>query len=203
MDPNRFDRFARSIAVGKTRRQTLKIAVAGVLGVAVTRIGVREAEAVCRELGRTCSEHAVCCSGFCGSQDATGRRRCACPSGTTACGEACVNIHTDENNCGACNSPCATGAHCDNALCCPSGEVGIDGACCPEENFFIAECPPANVCGDYCCIQPEAAGTFCCDAANVCGGISCCASPSNCVNGMCDEPSPTGAGARPINIIRE
>lgn len=46
------------------------------------------------------------------SSDATG-----CTNGTTRCGDACVDEHTDPNHCGACGSACASGDICSDGVC--------------------------------------------------------------------------------------
>ena len=53
-----------------------------------------------------------------------------CRSGRTACGGDCVDLTSDPEHCGACNSPCGGGQSCANAQCtCPAGETFCAGTC--------------------------------------------------------------------------
>ncbi len=46
------------------------------------------------------------------------------------CSGKCVDVATDQNNCGACGKTCEPGAVCDNGSCgCPDGEMTCEGAC--------------------------------------------------------------------------
>jgi hypothetical protein len=62
-----------------------------------------------------CGDGQVCIGGTCCS---TGT---CCPSGTTLCGTNCVNLRTDESNCGACGAACAPGKKCCNGQCLDTG----------------------------------------------------------------------------------
>jgi hypothetical protein len=42
----------------------------------------------------------------------------------------CVDIATDEQNCGACGHPCSTGQNCTGGVCCDAGRAVCDGVCC-------------------------------------------------------------------------
>jgi hypothetical protein len=47
-----------------------------------------------------------------------GFRCCSpCPGGQAACSGGCVNLGTNNNHCGACSSPCASGKTCKNGRC--------------------------------------------------------------------------------------
>ncbi|MGC4090449.1 MAG: hypothetical protein QM756_21750 [Polyangiaceae bacterium] len=60
----------------------------------------------------------------------------SCATGLTACAQTCVNLLTDNANCGACNNSCGTGRTCSNGGCqcsgtsCPALPAfpGADGA---------------------------------------------------------------------------
>lgn len=74
-DGSRFDALTKSLSVPGTRRRLIGALAAGMLGM----VGLRRSDAAaCRPVGTICREHANCCSGLCGPNDATGRRRCAC-----------------------------------------------------------------------------------------------------------------------------
>lgn len=40
-----------------------------------------------------------------------------CSSGQTLCGSSCVNLQTDNNNCGACGAKCSSGQSCSAGVC--------------------------------------------------------------------------------------
>jgi len=43
---------------------------------------------------------------------------CPGPGLTRRCGGVCVNLQTDDNNCGACGTRCQNGKHCDGHMFC-------------------------------------------------------------------------------------
>jgi hypothetical protein len=81
--------------------------------------------------------------------------------GSTLCGELCVDLQTDDANCGACGRACAPGGGCVAGVCasavCPSGfricngrcvDVRSDPANCGDCN---AACPSFSGCGQGQC----------------------------------------------------
>jgi len=60
---------------------------------------------------------------FCASSMCTS----SCPTGTLACGVACVNSMTDVSNCGGCNKPCGAGQTCSAGVCTGGGSGGAGG----------------------------------------------------------------------------
>lgn len=97
MDNRNFDDLAKELAAARSRRDALKklgrtLAIAVGIGGPVGGIlwsSTGDASSVCRPGGRTCREHANCCTGTCLPRDETGRRRCLCEPGTTPCGDEC------------------------------------------------------------------------------------------------------------------
>ena len=69
--------------------------------------------------GRECGDDA--CGGSCG--DCSGDTFCAaggqclCPEESTRCGESCVDLRSDQSNCGACDHTCAEGVECVASEC--------------------------------------------------------------------------------------
>jgi hypothetical protein len=41
----------------------------------------------------------------------------ACPSGTSVCGNSCVDIQTDPQHCGTCGVACTANQDCVNGVC--------------------------------------------------------------------------------------
>jgi RHS repeat-associated protein len=52
---------------------------------------------------------------------------CGCPTGQTACGSACVDTHSDPNNCGGCGNACGPGLSC------------MVGTSQPVNTFYVTE----------------------------------------------------------------
>lgn len=86
-----------------------------------------------------------------------------CANGLSPCGGTCVNLSSDNANCGACGISCAGGQLCDQGFCCGGTDV---------------------VCGDRCTdLQTDP------DNCGVCG-FQCIVGLA-CVLGQCTPPSPT------------
>ena len=85
-----------------------------------------------------------------------------CQSGLAVCGDACANLMTDRNNCGACGNACAASDYgCTNGTCAP---------CAPEQAS----------CGGRCIDTSE-------DPLN-CGACNrVCAMGTECFYGQCEE----------------
>jgi len=103
-----------------------------------------------------------------------GRR---CTGGETLCNDECVDLRSSASNCGACDSPCASGEGCRGGECqeLPGGG-GID-------------CPPEWIpCGREC-VNPRVDESHCGDCETACpDGYTCqggtCCDPDGC-------PAPT------------
>ena len=50
---------------------------------------------------------------------------CPGPGITRRCSGVCVNLQTDDRNCGSCGSVCASGKHCDGHLFCRDAEGNL------------------------------------------------------------------------------
>ncbi len=59
--------------------------------------------------------------------------KCSCPSGKTQCGNTCVDLYNDQNNCGACGTVCPSAQTCAQGICvCPTaGQLDY----CPASNI--------------------------------------------------------------------
>lgn len=175
MDDNQFDRIARVIGSGSSRRNVLKTLAGGTFAAAASFAGLGEASAAARKRGGgvVCSKNADCESDFCAPRDRTGRRYCDClaESPAATCDGACG---TTFNNCGQpvdCEPCCIErGQACegdpfDVFVCCPyfvenqdsflycsGGICGGAGASCGNAN----NCAPGYFCnGDGFCTAPQ------------------------------------------------
>lgn len=84
---------------------------------------------------------------------------CVCPSGTAACGDACVNTDADPNNCGICGRRCGPDEICNMGSCGCAGatretacEDGQDDDCdqlvdCRDPDCAGATRPCNGACG--------------------------------------------------------
>ncbi|MFT4038689.1 MAG: hypothetical protein QM692_10955 [Thermomicrobiales bacterium] len=103
------------------------------------------------------------------------KKKKACASGATRCGDACVNLQTDAQHCGSCNSRCGNGVAC------------VDGKC-------PSSCPASQIrCVDLC-VDPTSNENHCggcgrkCKGDETClGGVCGCAdgTTTSCPNNLC------------------
>ena len=134
----------------------------------------------------------------------------ACTSGLTACGDRCVDLRTDSQNCGGCGVPCGSDEACVQGACVPvicriEGGIICDHRCINskvDEDHCGAcetECPEGWSCENGVCTssggctleKPTFCGSFCVDSLSDpenCGGCGRTCGPSeSCVNGVCGE----------------
>ncbi len=180
MDGQRFDEMTRALATGTSRRRVLKGLTGGVLGTLAGALGVsRVGAGHGRPNGATCIRNEHCASGYCDPQT----RRCACPEGTTACGDACVGTTCpagavlDPTSCTCVctatgQAPCGTGTAatcacevaygeaCDQNTDCQAGSV-----CRPPDTRFDQTCTTTGP-GGACCLNTAVAGGPCDEAAD-------------------------------------
>jgi hypothetical protein len=130
----------------------------------------------------------------------------ACAAGLTRCGDTCVDLASDLNNCGACGSACESGlvaVACRNGLCerasCPAGQEfcgAVDG--CRDLTTDPDHCGACgNACGDAFCVSGVCEATqpqpvTCDQGLTDCGGtcVNTATDPANC--GSCGAACPTG-----------
>lgn len=99
------------------------------------------------------------------------------------CGNACVDVSSDPDNCGACGQACRADQACIAAECqCPSGQLECDGQCVNLSTNH----DNCGACGQAC------------DADQVCTGGTCqCPADQTECNGRCvdlqDDPANCGA----------
>ena len=147
MDGQRFDAIARALSKGVSRRAVWRGAIGAATG--LFAIDFRET-------------HAQEVSGL-------GTPVPGCPPGTVDCGGECVDLMTDDDNCGSCGNSCDS--KCDTGLGC--GQICIEGNC---------QCPPGQeICGDEfpSCTDTSSHPLHCGDCFNE------CAEGESCVEGIC------------------
>src|SRR5688572_28191613 len=95
MNNIRFDVFTRDLVTSElTRRGVVRGVAGGVLAAVIAQFGVHQAAAVCKDIGKKCTQNADCCSRRC--EGKRGRKKCkvgadACPNSagcpSPVCGE--------------------------------------------------------------------------------------------------------------------
>lgn len=85
----------------------------------------------------------------------------ACPQGTSNCNGTCVNLQSDQNNCGTCGTICGASTFCVNGTCqtCTGSGMAICNGTCTNLKTDVNNC---GSCG------------------NDCGGIPCLAGQCRC-----------------------
>jgi hypothetical protein len=135
------------------------------------------------------------------SQFCNPQKGCIACATANQCGAACVDIATDDANCGKCGTKCSTASHCVAGSCsCPPGAPVCGGVCVdlksdPENcNGCGNRCAAGNACvnGTCTCTSTTCGGTCTdlkTDAAN-CGkcGKSCNKGEA-CLGGVCQCPA--------------
>ena len=127
-------------------------------------------------------------------QDATGgldsqAESVANCAGSTLCNDRCVDLNTDQYNCGSCGNECPAGSGCDGAgkcaVICSSGTTNCNGTCAN----LSTDSTNCGFCGGTC-----SPGTIC-NGSGTCAPS--CQSGLQACNGHCVDPSvdPTNCGA--------
>ncbi len=137
-----------------------------------------------------------------------------CLPGFAACDGRCIDVRSDDANCGACGNVCAEGGTCIAGLClgggCELPEVWCDGAACADlatdpDNCGACgtECLVGERCSDGACVDSDCPdGTLECNGGCVdpradprhCGGCGQgCDAGTFCVAGDCEGGCPEGS----------
>ena len=124
-----------------------------------------------------------------------------CPIGTALCGGRCVNLNSDNVNCGGCNTVCQQGDLCQKGICgggglgaCPGMQTRCNGQC-SDTSVDILNC---GTCGVACAQNQTCMAGTCADASNCPMGQTSCAGnckdlssdATNC--GSCGNACPQG-----------
>jgi hypothetical protein len=170
VDGQRFDALARALSKGVSRRAVWRGAIGATT--ALFAIGIQKT-------------HAQEVFGL-------GTPSPVCPPGTSDCGGQCVDLMTDDNNCGSCGESCLD--LCGEGLGC--GQICIEGLCgCP--NGGDPQCGDEFPgCKDYSS-DPQNCG-YC---------FNECATGETCVEGVCTtsgdvEETPTAGPEEPSPVAQ-
>jgi hypothetical protein len=133
--------------------------------------------------GPGCPRDQLCSTGgMCRCGDGPG-----CLASEACCGDACIDVMGDQDNCGACGNVCPAGTSCAGGMCrCPNT---TDTACesgCANLQTDIANC---GTCGTTCAEGASCVSGECrCDVAGqiACHG-SCVEADTNDNCGRCDN----------------
>jgi endo-1,4-beta-D-glucanase Y len=133
------------------------------------------------------------------AKPATTTTTTTCNSGQTECSGSCINVQTDNQNCGSCGTTCASGSSCQAGKCaCTGGFVSCGGTCVQSNPQHCGNSCTACSNGDVCdstgtCSSTCSSGTKCSDGTcsgptntadcGTCGNA--CGAGSSCVSGTC------------------
>ena len=165
MDDRRFDRLARTVAAGGTRRAALRLLGGGVIA-ALARLGFPADEAAaldrdasCRGSCDQCTKDGQCCSGRCREGQCRCKERGSCKVDRACCSGQCRRDGTCKP---AAAVACGTGEPSDgedcvprDAACIPSGTPCCNGDECVGDTALGGVCRPpcdggTTRCGDVC-----------------------------------------------------
>lgn len=162
----------------------------------------------CGECGRACGSDQVCWKGSCNNTCDAGCSPttqscmmdfCDCRQGLNACGDRCVDLQRDPENCGVCGRTCGANQLCERWSCvdaacetepevCAGSCTNIDDdilncggcgiECASDEVCILSECVPYfNIAPDRCascpCDECDQAGQLCCQLEFLDGQVLC------------------------------
>lgn len=214
MDGNQFDRLARSLAAGRSRRSLLRALGAAVGAGVLSAVGLDQGAdaAILRRPGDICRKDGDCASGRCGPNDRTGRQRCLCASAADCpvpgdkcltatcaagvCGtttavtctalDQCHVAGTCDPRTGVCSNPTQpNGTACEHPDACLAGATCQNGTC--TGGTPLAGEGAACATDTDCCAGTCAGGNICCASGVSCSGTCCPTATAVCLrSGCCD-----------------
>jgi hypothetical protein len=155
----------------------------------------------CGGCGLSCPAGATCAVGACRATDGSVVAAIntippdSCAVGEQLCGTSCVNLLSDDANCGNCALPCTAGNVCDQGVCrpigdgCPAGRT-LCGDTCVDLATSADHCGTCDTsCGAGSCVQGACS---CSPLETLCGGacVNTAIDAENC--GMCSVACATG-----------
>jgi hypothetical protein len=174
VDSHRFDAIVRSAATPATRRATLRLLAGGLLGGWLAQRGLTLARAA-----QPAREEFDCPPGVCVGVEGPpiGDFLATCEAqGLTDCGGVCVDIYSDNANCGGCGIGCGGSEACGGGTCLILAEPGLAVTCVAAG---LTDC--GGVCVDTLA------------DVNNCGGCGVVCGPSDgCLGGSCVPPPERG-----------
>ena len=160
--------------------------VSGTCAQAVQLLGVCSVNSGC-PVNQPSDLLSLCVFQNCSTQweDAFGDFQPSCPSGQTQCGSQCVDLNSDEANCGQCGRTCGSNEVCSGGACqvqCLPGESNCSGQCV-DTNSDPNNCGGCNV----ACGGDESCNNGVCESNNSCvPGTACDADGDGCTQDTCD-----------------
>ena len=236
MEGERFDHLSRRVGQGLPRRSMIAL-LAGMLGGPLgIHLAPVPAQAACRNLNAKCRKKRnkkdkppKCCSGLVCRRNRCRVKACSvflgCAAGKGCCSGTCVDLQTDERNCGACGKGCAAGAKCIAGacrFCSADGEAcQADHECCDPRPWGCLDRVCRNLCGaelSWCgeaagCVNLKFNAAHCgacgraCGPGQACFNSRCCESGECCADygeacatadACCDTPCTSGICCRPL-----
>ena len=125
----------------------------------------------CGGCGNACGDGQICEAGSCVDEGGEEPDPEECPDGLEACGDQCVDVMTDDENCGECGNACGDGESCEAGVC-----EGDDPQPEPCDDGLEA-------CGDQC-VDLMTDEANCGECGNACGD------GESCEAGVCEEDDP-------------
>ena len=138
-----------------------------------------------------------------------------CLGDAVACGGTCVELRSDNLNCGACGHACADGQVCSAGACslvCAGGATKCGSSCVDthrdssncgacgnacgaglvcSDSACVSTCPGGEYACGGACIDPQTDPDYC-GAASDCTGGTACGPSASCYQGRCEPLCPTG-----------
>jgi len=147
----------------------------------------------CGTCNNTCDINEYCCGCMgCRNHDNDNMLTCGCLmeeclEGYGCCTIAigveprCVELKTDDNNCGTCNNQCLEGDICCGGNCCVPMKCDIENGICYEGRFCVNDlsCSVGEMCCNGQCININNNNNNCGTCDNVCPEYN------YCINGVC------------------
>lgn len=124
--------------------------------------------------GTSCAATGVRCKTDSCSVDTWGAP-CTGNGNSVCCGNACVDIYSDANNCNGCGLKCGSGQFCNLGVCAPTPTCSAanSGVSCPLAGGGVGQCCAGN------CVNRQTNSTHC----GACGAS--CSGSNTCSQGQC------------------